>query len=399
MLKVDFHDTKNVPDGELKYVVTVARHLNRWVFCRHKDQNTWELPGGYRAPSEKAINAAFRRLSEEAGVAKAKMYPISAFSFELNGEVVYGMLYFAEAWAFAKSSDSEDIEEVALLCSLPDELTYPDITLYLFAYAKSYIKYKIDLAIKDPPLHEEFRKAWNEELKPLGGGDMKGYSKDHPLRILEESLEKEYITPDVCEYNAERYKQGINMFFEEVGDVVDTMMVGYAEKRGISVRDLSDGEVARIISYVMDYYFRFKVGQKMEQLKVPEIIDILKEYATEEDFSGSISGKHDKIDFDRKWNHTRTAVGAMLSLDAMTEAGEEFCDTSTNGETAVQSIDYIESFIATLDEPKDKKIVRMLLDGKKQERIAKELGYSSQSAVSKRIKQIREQLTEYRKKH
>ena len=36
-----------LPEDQMTFSVIAARYQNKWVFCRHKDRETWELPGGH----------------------------------------------------------------------------------------------------------------------------------------------------------------------------------------------------------------------------------------------------------------------------------------------------------------------------------------------------------------
>ena len=46
MLEVKFYDS--VADGLLKFAVIVSRYDGKWVFCKHKERDTYEAPGGHR---------------------------------------------------------------------------------------------------------------------------------------------------------------------------------------------------------------------------------------------------------------------------------------------------------------------------------------------------------------
>lgn len=46
MIEVKFYE--EVKDEKLKYTVIVTRYNGKWVFCRHKDRKTLEIPGGHR---------------------------------------------------------------------------------------------------------------------------------------------------------------------------------------------------------------------------------------------------------------------------------------------------------------------------------------------------------------
>ena len=39
MTKVNFYD--DIDDSMLKFAVIIARHNGKWVFCKHKERNTW----------------------------------------------------------------------------------------------------------------------------------------------------------------------------------------------------------------------------------------------------------------------------------------------------------------------------------------------------------------------
>ena len=46
MTEVRFYD--DPPDERLRFAVILAVHNGKWVFCRHKARQTYELPGGRR---------------------------------------------------------------------------------------------------------------------------------------------------------------------------------------------------------------------------------------------------------------------------------------------------------------------------------------------------------------
>ena len=64
-MKVRFYE--NADNDLLKFSVIVSRHNNKWVFCKHRERNTYEVPGGHIEPGETPSEAARRELKEETG--------------------------------------------------------------------------------------------------------------------------------------------------------------------------------------------------------------------------------------------------------------------------------------------------------------------------------------------
>ena len=128
MTRVRFYD--RVDDGLLRYAVIAARAGGRWVFCRHRERDTLEIPGGHREPGEDILSAAKRELREETGAADFTIRPVCVYSVispERNGgQETFGMLYTADVKTFDHVLTHE-IREILLLDELPDNWTYPDI--------------------------------------------------------------------------------------------------------------------------------------------------------------------------------------------------------------------------------------------------------------------------------
>lgn len=127
---VNFYES--IDDALLKFAVIVSKSNGKWVFCKHKERDTYEVPGGHREMGETILQAAERELYEETGATAFDMKPICVYSVtgktraNETGEERFGMLYYAEISAFEKGLHSE-IEAVLLLDALPDKWTYPQI--------------------------------------------------------------------------------------------------------------------------------------------------------------------------------------------------------------------------------------------------------------------------------
>jgi 8-oxo-dGTP diphosphatase len=130
MVKVIFYDS--IEDKKLDFAVIVARYKNQWVYCKHKDRDTYEVPGGHREIGETIFETAKRELYEETGVTKYELKPICVYSVkseevnQMNQKESFGALFFAEIKEFGKIPDFE-MEKVELFDDLPEKLTYPEI--------------------------------------------------------------------------------------------------------------------------------------------------------------------------------------------------------------------------------------------------------------------------------
>ena len=138
--------------------------------------------------------------------------------------------------------------------------------------------------------------------------------------------------------------------------------------------------------------FTWLIPKIMAKHNMNEIIAVAAEYRCFEDFDYRKSRQ--KIDFYRKWYHTRTKI-SVESLDEIKEKYAEntdgmewdIPDDSVNVESTVLEPIVVSKFLDTLSET-DRKILTMRMDDVTLEKIAEELGFKTHSAIHKRIRKI-----------
>lgn len=137
MTLVRFYDKTD--DASLRFAVIIARHKGKWVFCKHKERSTLEVPGGHREPGESIDETAKRELYEETGATDYLLKQICVYSVtapdNFDGNESFGMLYYADIFSFEPELHSE-IESIIITDTLPSNWTYPEIQPKLLKEAR-----------------------------------------------------------------------------------------------------------------------------------------------------------------------------------------------------------------------------------------------------------------------
>lgn len=128
MVEVNFYD--NVDDELLKFAVIIAKTNGKWVFCKHKERETYEVPGGHRDIGEDILTTAKRELQEETGAVDFTIKPICIYSVKgktrINEHIddeTFGMLFIADIFSFEEIHS--EIEKILITDHLVDNWTYP----------------------------------------------------------------------------------------------------------------------------------------------------------------------------------------------------------------------------------------------------------------------------------
>jgi 8-oxo-dGTP diphosphatase len=133
-----------LPAGEvaledLTYVVIGAREKGKWIFVRHRERASWELPAGHIEKNEQALEAAKRELYEETGTVKAEIRMVSDYSVTIRGKTNYGRIFFAAVEERGPLPESE-IAEILVAEETPLPATYPEAHKVFVRLLEKYIR-------------------------------------------------------------------------------------------------------------------------------------------------------------------------------------------------------------------------------------------------------------------
>ena len=121
MLEVKFYE--QVDDELLKFAVILSRTQGKWVFCKHKERTTYEIPGGHREAGETIRETAERELREETGAVEFDMKTVGVYSVKTEESETFGMLFAAEIFLF--EDIHSEIESILITDALVEQWTYP----------------------------------------------------------------------------------------------------------------------------------------------------------------------------------------------------------------------------------------------------------------------------------
>ena len=229
-----------------------------------------------------------------------------------------------------------------------------------------------------------------------GKGSLINFTSNAPVRCLEEANENlvagavmEILTDEtLCECIID------SMLTALEGDIT-AALEKYAKGHNKSVEELTEAEFALVFDQFADLFLSVMMNKLMQVESVPDILGVSKEIGAHEDFATTANTNFDKVDFKRQWDHTRTRVGEMESLNQMEdlehktpELATEFSDEDPQAH--LEMVETIKEFYAFLGDETDVKIFKLKANGYTQKQIAERLGFKTHSAVGKRLKKIEE---------
>ena len=166
---------------------------------------------------------------------------------------------------------------------------------------------------------KHFLSSWNKQMKLLTGkGSLINFTSNAPVRCLEEANENlvagavmEILTDEtLCERIID------SMLTTLEGDIT-AELEKYAKAHNKTVEELTEAEFALVFDQFADLFLSVMMNKLMQVESVPEIMGVSKEIGAHEDFASTANTNFNKVDFNRQWEHTRTRVGELESLDQM----------------------------------------------------------------------------------
>lgn len=123
---------------EYTFSIIASFFRAQWIWVRHCERDTWELPAGHLEPGETAEMAAERELAEETGATEFQIEPVVSYQGKFQGKTVFGKIFLARIIQLGTLPPHE-ICEIRLFERMPAQLTYPDIQPAFFRYVLSWL--------------------------------------------------------------------------------------------------------------------------------------------------------------------------------------------------------------------------------------------------------------------
>ena len=114
-------------EEELPTIAIIVPRLDgSWIFCRHKDRDTWEFPGGHRETGESLAETAARELWEETGIRDVTLHRVGNFQMGST----YGALFFGEVRSLSAIPEGSEMAEIMVSRQFPPAFTYDNLPIF-----------------------------------------------------------------------------------------------------------------------------------------------------------------------------------------------------------------------------------------------------------------------------
>ena len=127
-------ETRIYPLNELggyRFVVIFVRFQGKWLYCRARDRDTFETPGGHIEKDETPLEAARRELYEETGALKFDIKPLFDYSVHTPDSFANGQVFYGTIHELGSIPDYE-MAEVKCFDTIPEKMRFPQILPILF---------------------------------------------------------------------------------------------------------------------------------------------------------------------------------------------------------------------------------------------------------------------------
>ena len=118
---------KNLKTKNISIVLIFAKYKNKWLLCKHKKRDTYEICGGHIENGESIYNAAKRELYEESGALVKDIKLMGYLSKVINTDKPrqYAAVFIADIDKIENLPNYE-MKEIALMDEFPENTTYPE---------------------------------------------------------------------------------------------------------------------------------------------------------------------------------------------------------------------------------------------------------------------------------
>ena len=213
--------------------------------------------------------------------------------------------------------------------------------------------------------------AFEQEARKRGLPVWSGYL-DHTVRQNGEKLQDNPLIA-LRDNVEDLVSDGVRMLLTGPDEIVESIFSQF---------DLDDPDLDK----KADDFLHTAVGTMLDVMQYDQLAGIVQNLSAAEDFNSCIKPNFRAQDHNKKWYHTDSEIQVEYCPDPEAKLSPEKAIVDPE-KIAIFNL-MVEDYWKVLDDT-EKKIYRLREQGYTQEEVAKILGYSGNSAVSKRLKTMR----------